>query len=788
MSYRPRSGSVNRGPLVLGIVLVVLAAGSVGAADVQNDRLVAVADSEVALRLWDEVAADGATQSFYAIAFDGQNFSPPQAASYEILLGFETFDPALDAQPAVPAALAAGVDTNVYIVQFWTQPLDEYRAQIEALGGTVEHYLAHHSHVVTLAPAVRDQVAALPYVRWVGAYHPAYRLDAQILADVLAGGADVEPQRYSIVVQQRGPGQQQAVAARIAALGGAVHYITPEGFRMEATLSLPALVELVRADEIDFIDPWGGPGGVDMNVARGSAGFNADLMQTTLGFTGEGVRGEVFDTGVRSSHQAFQTPGVLLHTVNGSDTSHGTSTYGIVFGNGAGNSQGKGMLPGREQGIFAQYQQVTQFGGSKTRHQHTAELVDPNGSYRAVFQSSSVGSTWNTAYTSISQEVDDYLFLHDLLSCQSQSNQGTTSSRPQAWAKNIVSVGAFYHYGNTNRSDDAWAGGASYGPAQDGRIKPDLAAFYDLVLCPSNSSDTSYTSSFGGTSAATPMTCGAFGLLFQMWHNGVWAGHGGGASVFASRCHMATAKALMLNSAYQYPLPGEAGYTDLQRPKQGWGMANLENLYNQAQRSFVIDESDLLTPLQTRTYYATVIPGEPSFKATLVYTDIKGALNTPTQHRVNDLTLKVIAPGGTSYWGNYGLVGGSAARWSASGGSADTKNTVEHVFVQNPTAGLWRVQVIGSEIVQDGHPETVGVTDADYALVVTGVARRTLGDMDCDGDVDFDDINPLVLAISDPVAYAAAFPDCAYELGDIDGDGDVDFDDINGFVALLTGF
>ncbi len=60
------------------------------------------------------------------------------------------------------------------------------------------------------------------------------------------------------------------------------------------------------------------------------------------------------------------------------------------------------------------------------------------------------------------------------------------------------------------------------------------------------------------------------------------------------------------------------------------------------------------------------------------------------------------------------------------------------------------------------------------------------GDLDCDGAVDFNDINPFVLALSDPAAYAAMYPDCDILAGDCDADGDVDFDDINAFVALLS--
>lgn len=62
-----------------------------------------------------------------------------------------------------------------------------------------------------------------------------------------------------------------------------------------------------------------------------------------------------------------------------------------------------------------------------------------------------------------------------------------------------------------------------------------------------------------------------------------------------------------------------------------------------------------------------------------------------------------------------------------------------------------------------------------------------LGDMDCDGDVDFDDIEGLVLGLTDPVAYESLHDIPASIKGDVDGDGDLDFDDIGPFVELLIG-
>jgi hypothetical protein len=48
------------------------------------------------------------------------------------------------------------------------------------------------------------------------------------------------------------------------------------------------------------------------------------------------------------------------------------------------------------------------------------------------------------------------------------------------------------------------------------------------------------------------------------------------------------------------------------------------------------------------------------------------------------------------------------------------------------------------------------------------------------------DINPFVLALSDPAGYQVEYPGCISN-GDVNADGQVNFRDINPFVALLSG-
>jgi sulfatase modifying factor 1 len=61
------------------------------------------------------------------------------------------------------------------------------------------------------------------------------------------------------------------------------------------------------------------------------------------------------------------------------------------------------------------------------------------------------------------------------------------------------------------------------------------------------------------------------------------------------------------------------------------------------------------------------------------------------------------------------------------------------------------------------------------------------GDMNCDGIVTAADIDPFVLALTDPPGYLATFPDCLLMNGDLNGDEYVTAADIDPFVMLLTG-
>ncbi|HIH00187.1 MAG TPA: S8 family serine peptidase [Thermoplasmata archaeon] len=678
---------------------------SQGNRTIMNERSIMVPASSVLIKLWDEQLDTGAEVPFYSISLDGgKTIARTVQPSYELGLRYARFDP-LNGEPAIIPLLAASDDTHLYIVQFFTQPLEEFQEAITTYGGIVRHYIAQYAYLVEMTGSVRTEVETLPYVRWIGMYHPAYRLE-EFMLDNLENAYQRYPlKQYNIQVLS--VEQKTAVSERIRSIGGLVNKADAGKFLIEATLTPDQLFQMIRWDEVLFVDRWS-PYEADMDIAREIGGAN--YIESVAGYNGSGVRGEVFDAGFNLVHVDFQSRPLIPHGSVGSDY-HGASTSGIVFGDGTGNPQARGMLPAG-QGIVGDYNYIGLEGTN--RYIHTGELgQDP---YYGVFETSSVGSDRTTEYTTISADTDSALFDFDVLHCQSQSNAGDQMSRPQAWAKNIVSGGAVYHQDTLTKTDDEWNYGASIGPATDGRIKPDLCSFYDWIFTTTGGSPTAYTDNFGGTSGATPIIAGHFGLFYQMWSDGIFGNDvDPDGTVFENRPHMTTAKAMMINTAEQYPFNGTS--EDLTRMHQGWGMPSLKNMYDLRDNFYIINEEDVLENLEVSTHIVAVESGSPYLKVTMTYADPAGNPGVPTQHRINDLTLKVISPSDVEYWGNYGLKTGV---WSQPDGTPDTKDTVECVFIQNPEVGSWTIQVKADEVIQDSHVETPEL-DADYALVVSPV-------------------------------------------------------------------
>jgi hypothetical protein len=85
----------------------------------------------------------------------------------------------------------------------------------------------------------------------------------------------------------------------------------------------------------------------------------------------------------------------------------------------------------------------------------------------------------------------------------------------------------------------------------------------------------------------------------------------------------------------------------------------------------------------------------------------------------------------------------------------------------------------------------VPAPNADFVAIDAGAyhslgLKACRGDLNCDGLLNFGDINPFTLYLSSATAWKTAYPYCHALNGDLNHDGYVTFRDINPFVALLS--
>lgn len=158
------------------------------------------------------------------------------------------------------------------------------------------------------------------------------------------------------------------------------------------------------------------------------------------------------------------------------------------------------------------------------------------------------------------------------------------------------------------------------------------------------------------------------------------------------------------------------------------------------------------------------------------------------------VSLDDLPDGGILNPGEYWL------QWSFQGASSPSQNVFTPLVTPRTSAANLNARLLNSIDGSAGGPRVwfegregfvSGVSEGrPYAIVFelhgTPIAPIP-GDLNCDGVANILDINPFVLALSDPAAYATAFPYCDPGVGDLNNDGEVDILDINPFIAAISG-
>ena len=204
---------------------------------------------------------------------------------------------------------------------------------------------------------------------------------------------------------------------------------------------------------------------------------------------------------------------------------------------------------------------------------------------------------------------------------------------PKSVAKNILTIGAVEHLaGNyTGPNDVVMSDFSSWGPTDDGRIKPDLSAI-GVDVFSALSGGVSVYGLLSGTSMSAPNVTGSLALL-QEYHAQLYSGN---------YMRSATIKALAIHTV------NEAGANPGPDYEYGWGLLAVDKAANIITRNdgdnYMIKELNLIE--NDSIVFKVNADGSAPLVATICWTDLPGSpapisLNPTRLMLVNDLDMRI---------------------------------------------------------------------------------------------------------------------------------------------------
>jgi len=600
-------------------------------------------------------------------------------------LKFAEFDTA-GAAPAIPGALRAAPRrddaADYFLVQIEGPVTEAAKNVLRARGLTLLDYVPNHAFVVRgTTAAVRDAVAN-GEARWSSPFHPAYRIDPELLPVT---------ETVRIVVLGFHDVPTATVRAQVAAAGAT---IVEEHDAVDRTLlvatATPAVVRAIaHSADVQWVEAEGIVTERNDTMTWTVQSFVANSRSIwSRGLHGEGQVIGHMDGFIFQSSCYFSDPTnpigqnhrkIVYVSGSGSASSHGTHTAGTAAGD---PFPINGTTAGRGLAYAARLAHSSNYSASAW-----GTLAAAHTAAGARFHTNSWGNDGTTAYNSHCNVIDAFSWSNeDNLVFFAETNLSTLKNPENA--KNLVAVGNAMNGASANSKC-----GGGVGPTADGRRKPDLFTPGCSLQSAHNTQACGLRTSTG-TSMACPGATAASALIRQYFVDGFYPS--GAANAADSLVPTgALLKAVLVNTCQD--MTGVAGYPN---DTEGWGRVNLdESLHFTGDSGRLwVEDVRRATGLSTggqRIYRVDVLGSTRPLEVTLAFTDFAGTVNA-SDPVVNDLDLVVIAPNGTRYLGNAWSGG-----WSQGGTLlADAKNNVERAAIQSPAAGTWTFEVSARNVPQ----------------------------------------------------------------------------------------
>ena len=520
-------------------------------------------------------------------------------------------------------------------------------------------------------------------------------------------------------------------------------------------LPYTAIFRLIEEDRVLYVEP-ALPQFSELNNSNRVV-TQADTAQSSpYNLDGDGVTVMVYDGGYGwSGHPDFGG----RHTTRDSSgqSNHATHVAGTIGGDGTDSGgQFRGMAPG----VTIESYGFEQEGGLSAGFLYTdpgdleQDYSQAINSYGAVLANNSIGT--NTAPNGFPCEwTGDYGITSNLIDSvvrgnlggdirivwangneRGSSNCGTSynSTAPPACAKNHITVGAF------NSNDESMTYFSSWGPTDDGRIKPDVSApgcedggDGGVTSCSANGGYTNMC----GTSMACPTVTGLSALIMQDWRN-LYPGE---PDMMSS-----TLKALLSHTA-------EDKFNAGPDCQYGYGSVRVVNAIDHIRAEnhaeLEVSQGESIEMLIFAEQAGTI-------KATIAWDDVPATpLMVPSL--VNDIDLVVIDPNGTTHYPwtiDPSNPGNPAVRTQA-----DHLNNIEQVQIDAGQPGVYRIVMTGYNIAEGPQKfglmaspmlircSSAGLASLDRSAYACG-AEIGMQVVDCDLNTDDAIIDSIAVTLS----------------------------------------
>lgn len=511
----------------------------------------------------------------------------------------------------------------------------------------------------------------------------------------------------------------------------------------------------------------------DHNV-NAAISSGADLVRSTAPFnvTGSGLKMGLWEAGgiPRTSHQEFG-PGVRITIKDGSTTlsDHASHVAGTMLARGA-SATALGMAPGAVIDAYdATNDNSEMVAAGAAAPGEAGKIYISNHSYGFISGWRPETATWYGSFTddgnpandvetrfgrydSTSVALDGLLYnLPYFLSFMSSGNDRNDDSPATGnnWAqgpggtiraynpaqhpasdgaykagydvldnektcKNVITIGAVndaVSAGLRNAANGTLTAFSSTGPADDGRIKPDVVANGASLTSAISTGDSSY-GVMSGTSMAAPNASGSALLLVDYFQQRF-----PGQAMQAS-----TLKGLLIHTANDI---GRAG-PDYE---YGWGLINIKAaadlIKTEADNVRMQQISEQVLAQGGSNTHKFKWDGVSPIRVTLCWTDPAGVSSSSHDNRTrdltNDLNLKLTAPGGATHrpfvmpyvgdWTNAQLTAVATT-------GINTVDNVEQVLVSAPAQA-------GEYVVTVDHTGSLTFGSQGYSLIISGAVWPT---------------------------------------------------------------